>query len=139
MVSMKDRLQLRVRVSRRGTGPGAWLASVLFLGSITLSQSAHPADGAQQARDAHDGPVPARHLQLRHLVEHDCGSCHGMTLAGGLGPPLTAAALQDKPLQYLEAMILRGRPGTAMPGWAGLLSQSDARWIAQQLKEGFRK
>jgi cytochrome c55X len=34
-------------------------------------------------------------------------------------------------------MILRGRPGTAMPAWAGLLSEPDARWIAQQLKSGF--
>jgi cytochrome c55X len=34
-------------------------------------------------------------------------------------------------------MILRGRPGTAMPAWAGLLSEQDARWIAQQLKSGF--
>ena len=99
--------------------------------------SAHPADGGRRAWTDQDRSTPARHLELRHLIEHDCGSCHGMTLAGGLGPAITATALQDKPLEYIEAMILRGRPGTAMPGWAGVLSESDVRWIAQQLKQGF--
>jgi cytochrome c55X len=59
-----------------------------------------------------------------------------MTLAGGLGPALTPEALADKPVEYIEAMILRGRAGTAMPGWQGLLSEADARWIAQELKKG---
>lgn len=83
--------------------------------------------------------MPARHLELRHLVEHDCGSCHGMTLAGGLGPPLTPSALEGKPLEYIEAMILRGRPGSAMPAWDAMLSEDDARWIARYLKAGTRK
>jgi cytochrome c55X len=71
------------------------------------------------------------------MVRHDCGSCHGLTLAGGLGPALLPAPLQDKPLEYLESMILRGRVGTAMPGWQGLLSEEEARWIASRLREGF--
>jgi cytochrome c55X len=74
---------------------------------------------------------------LIQLVRHDCGSCHGLTLSGGLGPALDAQALRGKPTEYLQAMILRGRPGTAMPGWAGLLSEPEARWIAQQLQGGF--
>lgn len=105
----------------------------LLLGTV-LSLSAHPADGGDGARE--QLPAPARHLQLLHLLKHDCGSCHGMTLTGGLGPALTRDALADKPLEYLQAMILQGRPGTAMPGWQGLLSEADARWIARQLKEG---
>ncbi len=71
------------------------------------------------------------------MVRHDCGSCHGLTLAGGLGPALVPAALQSKPIEYIQAMILRGRSGTAMPGWQGLLSEQDARWVASQLREGF--
>jgi cytochrome c55X len=71
------------------------------------------------------------------MVRHDCGSCHGLTLAGGLGPALLPAALQGKPVEYLESMILRGRAGTAMPGWEGLLSEEEARWIASRLREGF--
>jgi cytochrome c55X len=97
--------------------------------------SAHPADGEDGARV--DPPAPARQTQLIQMVRHDCGSCHGLTLAGGLGPALDAQTLQAKPAEYLEAMILRGRAGTAMPGWAGLLSEQDVRWIAQQLKSGF--
>jgi cytochrome c55X len=133
---MKKRLQLRMRVTRCHSPPRETLASAVFFLSLTASLSAHPVDGGQRAGTMHDGSAPARHLELRHLIQHDCGSCHGMTLAGGLGPALTATALRDKPLQYIEAMILRGRPGTAMPGWAGLLSESDVRWIARQLKEG---
>lgn len=100
-----------------------------------FSWSAHPADGGDRARET--SPAPARQTELQHMVRHDCGSCHGLTLAGGLGPPLSAQALTDKPVDYIEAMILRGRPGTAMPGWKGLLSDDEARWIAQELKRGF--
>lgn len=85
------------------------------------------------------GPTPQRQAELRHLLLHDCGSCHGMTLAGGLGPPLTPSALEGKPLEYIEAMILRGRPGSAMPAWDAMLSEDDARWIARYLKAGTRK
>ena len=81
-------------------------------------------------------PDAARRAELTHLLRHDCGSCHGMTLAGGLGPPLTAVSLRDTPLGALEAAILHGRPGTPMPPWRGLLSVDDVRWLAQALKTG---
>lgn len=110
-------------------------APAIFTGLMLVSLSAHPADGGDGARER--APAPARQLELQHMVRHDCGSCHGLTLAGGLGPELSARALAGKPVEYVEAMILRGRPGTAMPAWAGLLSEDEARWIAQQLKRGF--
>jgi len=28
-------------------------------------------------------------------------------------------------------------PGTAMPPWAGLLSEQEAEWIARELQKGF--
>jgi len=71
------------------------------------------------------------------MVRHDCGACHGMRLTGGLGPALTREALADKPLDSLAATIVHGRPGTAMPPWRALLSDGDARWIAEQLTRGF--
>jgi cytochrome c55X len=80
---------------------------------------------------------PPRAAELVHIVRHDCGSCHGMRLSGGLGPALTREALADKPVAALAATILQGRPGTPMPGWRGLLSERDARWIAEQLASGF--
>ena len=44
-------------------------------------------------------PSPARQKELIHLVRQDCGSCHGMTLQGGLGPALLPATLADKPVE----------------------------------------
>ncbi|MCG8427047.1 MAG: cytochrome c, partial [Chromatiales bacterium] len=31
-------------------------------------------------------PDQQRQNDLLHLLKHDCGSCHGMRLEGGLGP-----------------------------------------------------
>ena len=73
--------------------------------------------------------------RLTNLVQQDCGSCHGLTLKGGLGKPLTAEALRDWDREQLVHIILDGVPGTPMPPWRALLSESDARWIAEQLKQ----
>ena len=80
-------------------------------------------------------PTPQRQAELRNLLEQDCGSCHGMTLKGGLGPALTAAALKDKPVELLEVTIREGRPGTPMPPWKLLLSDADINWLALTLKQ----
>lgn len=79
-------------------------------------------------------PTPARQEQLRHMVEQDCGSCHGLTRKGGLGSPLLAENLIDIGDEALAATILDGRPGTPMPPWRGLLSEDDAVWIVHHLK-----
>lgn len=71
---------------------------------------------------------------LENLVRQDCGSCHGMTLKGGLGPDLLAARLAGIPSDALVDIILDGVPGTPMPPWRGLLSEQDAIWIAKYLK-----
>jgi cytochrome c55X len=78
----------------------------------------------------------ARKDQLTHIVQQDCGSCHGMTLKGGLGPALLPESLQEKPLLFLQNTILYGRVGTAMPPWKTLLTEQEALWISQQLKAG---
>ncbi len=74
--------------------------------------------------------------ELTALVREDCGSCHGMTLKGGLGAPLTPDDLAGKDAASLASIILDGVPGTPMPPWRGLLSEADARWIAEALKRG---
>lgn len=71
------------------------------------------------------------------MVRQDCGSCHGMLLTGGLGPPLTREVLAGKPLAGLAATIYQGRPGTPMPGWRALLNEAESFWIAEQLLRGF--
>ena len=81
-------------------------------------------------------PDHQRQAHLQRLVLHDCGSCHGMRLKGGLGPGLTADALKEKSEQMLAQTILSGRPGTAMPPWRPFLSDQEASWIVEQLQKG---
>ena len=83
-------------------------------------------------------PGPARQQELLHLLKQDCGSCHGLSLKGELGPALLPPMLEDKPLDYLTATILDGHPGTAMPPWRGLLAENEARWLAEVLREGLQ-
>lgn len=78
-------------------------------------------------------PDPAK---LTALIRQDCGSCHGMTLKGGLGKPLTAERLSQWDRAQLVHIILDGVPGTPMPRWRPLLTESEAGWIADALKEG---
>ena len=82
-------------------------------------------------------PPAQRRQELVRLVRQDCGACHGLQLTGGLGPALTPAALATQSVEMLAATILHGRRGTAMPGWRSMLSQRDAQWIAEQLKQEF--
>ena len=79
----------------------------------------------------------ANSTELIRLVRQDCGSCHGMTLQGGLGTPLTRQALAERSSEKLAATILYRRPGTAMPAWKTLLSEVEANWIADRLLSGF--
>ncbi|MGV6847933.1 MAG: c-type cytochrome [Marinibacterium sp.] len=70
---------------------------------------------------------------LKRLVHQDCGSCHGMTLKGGLGPDLRAETLRHYQPDVLTGVILDGIPDTAMPPWRPLISQEEAEWIARYL------
>jgi cytochrome c55X len=83
-------------------------------------------------------PGAARQRELVTLVRQDCGSCHGMTLKGGLGPALTPEALREKPADSLMLTILNGRHGTAMPPWRPFVSEAEATWIVEQLQKGLR-
>jgi cytochrome c55X len=74
--------------------------------------------------------------ELSRLVRHDCGSCHGLTLKGGLGRPLTSDRLAQWDRDQLTQIILDGIPGTPMPPWRPLLTEAQARWIAEALKSG---
>ena len=70
------------------------------------------------------------------MVIHDCGSCHGLTMQGGLGPDLRPVTLAGTPPEALARIILDGIPGTAMPPWRPLLSEAEAAWIADYLLKG---
>ncbi|HEY4775701.1 MAG TPA: cytochrome c [Xanthobacteraceae bacterium] len=81
------------------------------------------------------GPTPDP-AGLANLVRQDCGSCHGLTLKGGLGKPLTADRLRHWDRAQLIHIILDGVPGTPMPAWRPLLTEAEAAWIANALKTG---
>ncbi|GHF06442.1 hypothetical protein GCM10016455_29520 [Aliiroseovarius zhejiangensis] len=73
---------------------------------------------------------------LQRFVHQDCGSCHGLTLKGGLGPDIRAETIEHYDADVLQTVILDGVPGTAMPPWRPLLSEAEAAWIADYLLKG---
>lgn len=76
-----------------------------------------------------------RRADLDHLLRHDCGSCHGINLDGGLGPALTPSLMRERSPEYLRTTIRDGVPGTAMPPWGSLLSDADIAYLAKTLRE----
>ncbi len=81
-------------------------------------------------------PSKTRQDELIYRLRQDCGSCHGMTLKGGLGPPLLPAAMAGKPDEALVEVILNGLPGTPMPPWNIEISRDEAAWLVRRMKEG---
>lgn len=104
---------------------------VVLIGAAVVSALASAADARPAA------PDPERARELVHIVRQDCGSCHGLTLKGGLGPALTTEALADKPAEGLVATIIGGRPGTPMPPFSTIVTELEAQWIVDQLLRGF--
>ncbi|MEO8599597.1 MAG: cytochrome c [bacterium] len=114
----------------------AGIAGLVGLGALSLifSTAVFAADNVAKSNAAMSA---TRRVELISLVRQDCGSCHGMTLKGGLGPSLLPEALKDKSADYLKSIILHGRPDTAMPPWQRFLSEAEAEWIVSNLQKGF--
>lgn len=104
---------------RRPSAPEVALLAILAAGAASAGE-----------------PDDRRARQLTDLVRQDCGSCHGMTLKGGLGRPLLPEYFVGVPTEGMAAIILDGVPGTPMPPWRGLISEEEAQWIATKLKVG---
>lgn len=81
-------------------------------------------------------PAAARQDVLLQLLKQDCGSCHGLTMKGGLGPALLPESLAETPDDVLVATILHGRPGTPMPPWDFEISEEEAQWLVSRLRAG---
>ncbi|MBE7460394.1 MAG: cytochrome c [Zoogloeaceae bacterium] len=99
---------------------------IALLSCLLLAMAAWAAD-----------PPSDRQRELVRMVRQDCGSCHGLTLKGGLGPPLLPETLRDKPAESLRYTVLLGRPGTPMPPWNAFMNEAEADWIVRQLMLGF--
>jgi len=78
-------------------------------------------------------PTEQRQQELQNMLLHDCGSCHGLTLKGGLGPSLLAEALINKTDDFLVQTIREGRKGTAMPPWKPFMSKQETLWLVQKI------
>lgn len=113
-------------MSTRGTGVRLLPKTAPLLAVLALLEPA-------QALDA------KREVELVNLVRQDCGSCHGMTLKGGLGRSLLPERIGQLNTESLAAIIIGGVPGTPMSPWRGLITDEEARWIADRLKAGFPK
>lgn len=96
------------------------------------------ASGAAAGAIAAATPAAERQTQLIYLLRQDCGSCHGLTLRGGLGPPLLPDALAGKSDAALVDVILHGVPGTPMPPWGFEISRGEAVWLVRQMKRGLK-
>src|SRR5690554_8223154 len=81
---------------------------------------------------SHPSGVDADRLET--LLYQDCGSWHGMTVRGGLGPALAQERMQALSPEALTHIIRHGVPGTGVAGWEALLSEEEARWVAGHLE-----
>lgn len=110
----------RTRAAWRARASAAVLVGAVVLGGAAAADSLNP--GQQQS--------------LMNLLRQDCGSCHGLTMKGGLGAPLLPETLAGKPDEALAEIILDGLPGTPMPAWRPLLTEAEAAWMVKRLKQG---
>ncbi len=94
------------------------------------------AGGAGLAVGSAAEPGPKRQAELLYRLKQDCGSCHGLTLKGGLGPPLLPESVADKPEESLIEAILDGVPGTPMPPWRFEIDRDEATWLVHRIREG---
>ena len=107
--------------------PSVWPTAIFALGVFAAA-------GASAGEIA--APSQERQATLLHRLRQDCGSCHGLTLKGGLGPSLRPAALAGKDDGALADIVLHGVPGRPMPPWRFEVTRSEAMWLVRQLKRG---
>jgi cytochrome c55X len=113
-------------------GPGTKIVSVRIANLLAITAASLVVVPVCASSD----PGAARQRELVNLVRQDCGSCHGMTFRGGIGPPLTPDALRETPAESLTLTILNGRPGTPMPPWRPFVTEAEAVWIVERLQRG---
>ena len=106
--------------------PRVILAGLILIGIFLLLISKH----------VHGEVTAERQARIIHLLQHDCGACHGLKLTGGLGPPLTPAALKSRTAGELAKIITGGVPHTPMPPWRGFLEAEEIIWLVDLLKTG---
>ncbi|HEB79429.1 MAG TPA: cytochrome c [Rhodospirillales bacterium] len=112
---------MRSSTARKNTRP---VRKTLALACLLIPTTTYSADIATERRQ-----------ELLYLLKHDCGSCHGMTRKGGLGPALLSSILAAKSDETLATIILDGVPGTPMPPWRPFINPDEAKWLVQVLRQ----
>jgi cytochrome c55X len=102
-------------------------AAGLLLGSAALAQTPAPAPALPPGSG-------------EDLFSRNCGGCHGYDVAGGSGPSLFSDTLLSKRTDDMLLYTIRnGRPGTRMPPWKALLTDTQiGAIIAYARREGDR-
>jgi mono/diheme cytochrome c family protein/DNA-binding beta-propeller fold protein YncE len=72
-------------------------------------------------------PVAAEARPVVRLFQDACSGCHGASRQGGTGPALIPQRLGSVGEEFLEAVIINGRPGTAMPPWKDVLKDEQVK------------
>lgn len=112
-------------VRRRGVaGLPAWLAGVLLLLASAPALAQTPARPLERA-----GPDDL--ARGKFLFDGQCALCHGIGGGGGSGPSLQRPVLRHAADdEALVTVVRRGVPGTAMNGFALVLTEDDAWRVA---------
>jgi len=71
---------------------------------------------------------PAKKIYAQH-----CASCHGADRLGAIGPALLPQNLARLRRPAAVSTILKGRMATRMPGFAGTLSEEEARAVVEYI------
>ncbi|MFC5776527.1 c-type cytochrome [Alcaligenes parafaecalis] len=114
--------------NRRSVGRRLLVLFTTLLIAVFIALSVSHEVGASEAT-----PTLKRQASLLTLLHQECGSCHGLSLKGGLGPALTSDALQGQTAEQIALTIMQGRPGTAMPAWSRFLQAQESQWLADFL------
>ena len=103
------------------------------VGAETIGYGAHPGDDILGHRI--DDQIRAGLLMSRESTGARCEQLAHHLLV--YGRPLTPDALAGwADTDTLTGIILDGMPGTAMPPWRPILTEEEARWIANYLMQG---
>ena len=128
-----DRIYRAIKEGRPGTAMAAWsqVLTELEIGDVIDYVQSFASSGRA-------APLSAQKLSFevgRRIYANNCASCHGDS---GKADTETARVLKPRPHDFTDPVsmarlddgriylaILRGKPGTAMGGWGGLLAPAE--------------
>lgn len=92
---------------------------------------------SSQLKPAPAAPAPSPAAEVKPIVklyQDTCGGCHSPNRQGATGPALIPQRIGGLGDDFLKAVILNGRPGTAMPPWKGVLSEEQINDLLKYIK-----